>query len=72
VIASATLLCPRARIGKLATGMKTEPIPSDREVLAGLVERVTYQNAENGFRAASQGEVEQSSHLFLTCQAWAN
>ena len=22
---------------------------SDREVLAGLVERVTYQNAENGF-----------------------
>ena len=29
--------------------MKTEPIPSDREVLAGLVERVTYQNAENGF-----------------------
>jgi exodeoxyribonuclease V alpha subunit len=29
--------------------MKTEPHPSDREVLAGLVERVTYQNAENGF-----------------------
>src|SRR6202171_3878704 len=29
--------------------MKIEPIPSDREVLAGLVERVTYQNAENGF-----------------------
>jgi hypothetical protein len=29
--------------------MKTEPQPSDREVLAGLVERVTYQNAENGF-----------------------
>jgi hypothetical protein len=30
--------------------MKTEPSPSDREVLAGLVdERVTYQNAENGF-----------------------
>jgi hypothetical protein len=29
--------------------MKTEPILSDREVLAGLVERVTYQNAENGF-----------------------
>jgi len=29
--------------------MKTEPKPSDREVLAGLVERVTYQNAENGF-----------------------
>jgi hypothetical protein len=29
--------------------MKTEPQPSDREVLAGLVERVTYHNAENGF-----------------------
>src|ERR1700688_2048130 len=29
--------------------MKTHPHPSDREVLAGLVERVTYQNAENGF-----------------------
>src|ERR1700681_736287 len=29
--------------------MKTEPKPSNREVLAGLVERVTYQNPENGF-----------------------
>jgi len=29
--------------------MKTEPTPSDREVLTGLVERATYQNAENGF-----------------------
>jgi exodeoxyribonuclease V alpha subunit len=29
--------------------MKTQPHPSDREVLAGLVERVTYQNGENGF-----------------------
>jgi ATP-dependent exoDNAse (exonuclease V) alpha subunit len=29
--------------------MKTEPKPSDRELLAGLLERVTYQNAENGF-----------------------
>jgi exodeoxyribonuclease V alpha subunit len=29
--------------------MRTEPQPSDREVFAGLVERVTYQNAENGF-----------------------
>ena len=29
--------------------MKTQAHPSDREVLAGLVERVTYQNAENGF-----------------------
>ena len=30
--------------------MKNEPRPPDREVLTGLVERVTYQNAENGFR----------------------
>src|SRR6202171_1034248 len=29
--------------------MKTEPQPSDREVLAGLVERVTYQDPKNGF-----------------------
>jgi hypothetical protein len=29
--------------------MKIEPKPSDREVLAGLVERVTYQNADSGF-----------------------
>ena len=29
--------------------MKIEPKPSDREVLAGLVERVTYHNDENGF-----------------------
>jgi hypothetical protein len=28
---------------------KSAPMPSDREVLTGLVERVTYQNAENGF-----------------------
>jgi exodeoxyribonuclease V alpha subunit len=33
--------------------MKTQPHPSDREVLEGLVERVTYQNAENGFCAAT-------------------
>lgn len=26
-----------------------EPTPSNREMLAGLVERVTYQNADNGF-----------------------
>jgi hypothetical protein len=29
--------------------VKTQPNPSDREVLAGLVERVTYHNVENGF-----------------------
>ncbi len=34
---------------RAANIMKTEPKPSDRELLAGLVERVTYQNAENGF-----------------------
>ena len=28
--------------------MKTEPNPPNWEVLAGMVERVTYQNAENG------------------------
>src|SRR5947199_6927956 len=38
--------------------MKTHPNPSDREVLAGLVERVTYHNVENGFcvlRAKARG-----------------
>ena len=29
--------------------MKPQPEPSAQEVLAGLVERVTYHNAENGF-----------------------
>src|SRR3984885_10142769 len=29
--------------------MKTQPNSSERELLAGLVERVTYQNAENDF-----------------------
>jgi exodeoxyribonuclease V alpha subunit len=29
--------------------MKIEPKPSDREALAGSIERVTYQNAESGF-----------------------
>src|SRR5450432_4105646 len=29
--------------------MKMESQQSDREVLAGVVERVTYQNADNGF-----------------------
>jgi exodeoxyribonuclease V alpha subunit len=29
--------------------MKPQPVPSTQEVLAGLVERVTYHNAENGF-----------------------
>jgi exodeoxyribonuclease V alpha subunit len=41
--------------------MKTELKPSGREVLAGLVERVTYQNADNGFcviRVKAQGHRE--------------
>ena len=32
----------------MMTILKSEPTPSDREVLAGLVERITYRNAENG------------------------
>jgi exodeoxyribonuclease V alpha subunit len=38
--------------------MKTQPHPSDREVLAGLIERITYHNVENGFcvvRAKARG-----------------
>ena len=33
----------------MTTIMKNQRTPSDREVLTGLVERITYQNAENGF-----------------------
>ena len=39
--------------------MTAEPIRSNQEVLAGLVERVTYHNAENGFcvlRAKARGQ----------------
>jgi exodeoxyribonuclease V alpha subunit len=38
--------------------MKPQPEASDQEVLAGLVERVTYHNIENGFcvlRAKARG-----------------
>jgi exodeoxyribonuclease V alpha subunit len=38
--------------------MMSQPEPSTQEVLAGLVERVTYHNAENGFcvlRAKARG-----------------
>ena len=38
--------------------MKRQPEPITQEVLAGLVERVTYHNAENGFcvlRAKARG-----------------
>jgi exodeoxyribonuclease V alpha subunit len=41
--------------------MKLQPEPSTQEVLAGLVERVTYHNAENGFcvlRAKVRGHRE--------------
>jgi exodeoxyribonuclease V alpha subunit len=41
--------------------MNIESRPADREVLAGLVERVTYQNAENGFcvlRVKARGQRE--------------
>ncbi len=41
--------------------MKNQPTPSDNEVLTGLVERVTYQNAENGFcvlRVKARGQRE--------------
>jgi hypothetical protein len=33
----------------MAIAMKPQPEPSTQEVLAGLVERVTYHNSENGF-----------------------
>jgi hypothetical protein len=39
--AVAALLCD--------TDMRAHPEPSTQEVLAGLVERVTYHNSENGF-----------------------
>jgi exodeoxyribonuclease V alpha subunit len=41
--------------------MKIEPKPSDRELLAGLVERVTFHNEENGFcvlRIKARGQRE--------------
>ena len=40
------------------TAMRPQPKLSTKEVLAGLVERVTYHNAENGFcvlRAQARG-----------------
>ncbi len=41
-----------------AVRMKSNPEPSTQEVLAGLVERVTFHNPENGFcvlRAKARG-----------------
>ena len=45
----------------IVTILNSEPRPPDREVLTGLVERVTYQNAENGFcvlRVKARGQRE--------------
>src|SRR6187397_3314159 len=47
-----------ARRNDLTIRMRLEPEPSNQEVLAGLVERVTFHNAENGFcvlRAKARG-----------------
>jgi exodeoxyribonuclease V alpha subunit len=41
--------------------MRMSPQPETGEVLAGLVERVTYHNTENGFcvlRARARGRVD--------------
>ena len=46
------------RTDDVTIAMKPQPEPSAQEVLAGLVERVTYHNAENGFcvlRAKARG-----------------
>jgi exodeoxyribonuclease V alpha subunit len=46
------------RTDDVTIAMKLQPEPSAQEVLAGLVERVTYHNAENGFcvlRAKARG-----------------
>ena len=46
------------RTDGVTIAMKPQPKPSAQEVLAGLVERVTYHNAENGFcvlRAKARG-----------------
>src|SRR5439155_13457009 len=43
------VLADVTRPNRVTGFMKIEPKPSDREVLAGLTERVTYHNAENGF-----------------------
>jgi exodeoxyribonuclease V alpha subunit len=46
------------RTDGVTIAMKPQPEPSAQEVLAGLVDRVTYHNAENGFcvlRAKARG-----------------
>ena len=37
------------RQSELPNQMKSNPEPSSQEILVGLVERVTFHNAENGF-----------------------
>src|SRR5213076_1163340 len=54
----ATGLARGSETDDLAVRMKPQPESSTQEVLAGLVERVTFHNAENGFcvlRARARG-----------------
>ena len=56
----ATPVCPGIDASSADTGddVKPQPEPSTRDVLAGLVERVTYHNTDNGFcvlRAKARG-----------------
>src|SRR6266567_5542533 len=45
----------------MTTIMMSEPTPPDREVLTGLVERITYQNVENGFASSGLRPVATAS-----------
>ena len=52
--------------------MKMKSQPSDREVLAGLVERVSYQNADNGFcviRVKARGHRDLRANGIVTGRA---
>jgi hypothetical protein len=44
--------------------MTPRPEPSAQEVLAGLVERVTYHNAENGFCGISRCRLPKSAAMY--------
>ena len=49
----------KAKTDDPAIRMKSNPEPTTQEVLAGLVERVTFHNAESGFcvlRAKARGQ----------------
>jgi hypothetical protein len=51
-------VAPDGENGDAIIDMKPQPEPSAQDVLAGLVERVTYHNGENGFcvlRAKARG-----------------